>query len=78
MAKQKYHIVTYHPIWNGYDDKEDLNTMSEVSKAARDYLKENYDTVYVFNEFTGCLVRVFDALNKNGRKPYSFEVKQFK
>lgn len=77
--KKKYHLVTYHPTENGYDDKEDVNTMAEATKLAKRYLSmpEYYDSVYVFNETENKLQRVFDQFSKNGRKPYESEIQKF-
>ncbi len=71
----KYHLVTYHPTENGYDDKEDLNSMKEVNSCAEKYLKEMYEEVLVFSNHS--LVKVFDKRHKRGRKPYPFEMKKF-
>lgn len=71
----KYHLVTYHPTENGYDDKEDLGTMKEVNSCAKDYLKEKYEKVFVFSGHS--LVKVFDERHKRGRKPYPFEMEKF-
>ena len=71
----KYHLITYHPTENGYDDKEDLDTMKEVNSCAENYLKEMYEEVLVFSNHQ--LIKVFDKRHKRGRKPYSFEVKRF-
>lgn len=71
----KYHLITYHPTENGYDDKEDLGTMKEVNSCAKDYLKEKYEKVLVFSGHS--LVKVFDEHHTNGRKPYPFERKEF-
>ena len=71
----KYHLVTYHPTENGYDDKEDLNSMKEVNSCAENYLKEMYEEVLVFSN--NSLVKVFDKRHKRGRKPYPFEMKKF-
>ena len=71
----KYHLVTYHPTENGYDDKEDLGTMKEVNSCAENYLKEMYEEVLVFSNQS--LVKVFDKRHKRGRKPFPFEMKKF-
>lgn len=71
----KYHLVTYHPTENGYDDKEDLNSMKEANSCAENYLKEMYEEVLVFSNHS--LVKVFDKRHKRGRKPYPFEMKKF-
>lgn len=71
----KYHLVTYHPTENGYDDKEDLDSMKVVVFCAKNYLKAQVETVFVFSNHS--LVKVFDKRHKRGRKPFPFEMKKF-
>ena len=72
----KYHLVTSHHE-TGEDDKDYVNVWNEVRKKAALYLKEGYETVYVFNEYTNTLFRVFDERAKRGRKPYPSEIASF-
>lgn len=69
----KYHLITYHPTENGYDEKDDLDTMKEVDLCAKNYLKAQMEKVFVFSNHS--LVKVFDERHKRGRKPFPFEVK---
>ena len=71
---KKFHLITYHPTENGYDEKEDLDTMKEVNLYAKYYLKTQM-AVFVLSRHQ--LVKVFDEQSKRGRKPYSFEIKKF-
>ncbi len=80
-ANYKYHIITYHPFENGYDEKPEEKTLAEAKAAAKKLLFENnpdfkwYEAVYIITNKT--IVWVFDEFSKKGRKPYQHEFKEF-
>ena len=80
-----YHIITYHPVENGFDDKSDHETYSEAKVAAKRLLtKDNPDFRYVEKVFIlhetkpfAKLMRVYDKDNRNGRRPFGIEKQDF-
>ena len=76
---KKYHIISYHPTENGYDEKKDYNTLAEA-KAECKYLlyRDNpqyqfYEKMFIVTDME--IVMVFDRFYHHGRKPYDYEIK---
>lgn len=70
----KYHIITKCD-WNGMDEKPEAKTIAQANEAAKWYLNNGYESVYVLTDKE--IVKVFDKNNRKGRKPYYFETEKF-
>jgi len=71
----KYHVITYHPTVNGFDEKPEVKDMKQAKEAAKWYLNNGYESVYILTDTE--VVKVFDKYNRNGRKAYDFEIDKF-
>lgn len=72
--KMKFHIITYDSA-TGYNDKLDYNTRRFAEDAAMQYLK-THEQVYLIKD--GCLDKVFNKTNPQGRQPYTYEMLKFR
>ena len=70
----KYYIATLD--WeSGMDEKPAAKTMAQAKEAAKWYLNNGYESVFVFTDTQ--VVKVFDKYNRNGRKAYDCELDKF-
>ena len=73
----RYHLITWHKE-RGYSDREHVLTMEDAKEHAREYLAAGcivrvYDTTPTGG--VGKLVKIFDQVFTNGRKPNEYEQK---
>ena len=73
----KYSVISYHPVENGYDSKGEHYNLADAKKECKQLLfhdNENfrwYEKMFILTDKE--VVMVFDEHHKQGRKPYECE-----
>jgi len=68
---KRYQIIT-HDISCGYDEKLDFRTYREAQEAAKRY-KEEWEEVFIVALPEIKVLKIYDGIKANGRRPYSWE-----
>lgn len=70
----KYHVIVQIEYGN-MDEKPEVKTMAQAEEAAKWYLDNGLEAVYILTDTE--IVKVFEKGCRNGRKPYHSETEQF-
>ena len=68
---KRYQIIT-HDTSCGYDEKSDFRTYREAQEAAKRY-KEEWEEVFIVAMPEIRVLKIYDDIKANGRRPYSWE-----